>query len=114
MAAYLPLEVQRNGSFGCTLTFTDGEGEALDLTGARFDMGVRYAAGANGQRLMTAQVDAIDTALGMVALFVDGTVLAGLPGPMEIVELAYDLVCIQAGTRVPLLRGPLILTPGVS
>lgn len=114
MAAYLPLEVQRNGQESWTFQFLDTEKRPLDLTGATFDMGIRYAAGDNAGRLASAAVEMVDAVQGLVGVTINGATLDSLPGRMELVLLAYDLIVIQGGMRMPMLRGPLALTPGVS
>lgn len=113
MSAYLPLSLQRNGSIGRTLTFTDPAGDPLDLTGATFAMRVKYAAGA-GAVLATANIVITDAEAGEIRFVLLGGAFGAVPGPMEPVELAYDLIATQDGVPVDLLRGPLILLPGVS
>lgn len=114
MAANIDLQVQRNAVLGRTLSFTDNEGNPLDLTGATFDLGVRYAAGAPGGRIASGVVTLTDAALGVATVAIDGADFADVPGIMEIVVLAYDLIAIQDGDRMALMRGALILIPGVS
>lgn len=114
MAAYLPLEVARNGVFGALLTMTDLENAPLDLTGTTFRMTVRYAAGSAGNPLLVVTPEIVDADAGEVEVLLDGRQLAGVPGPMEPVELAYDLIAIQGTTQMPLVEGPLLLKPGVS
>lgn len=114
MAANLDLQVQRNAMLGRTLSFTDREGDPLDLTGATFDLGIRYSAGASGDRVASGVVNIIDAALGQVSVSINGANFGAVPGAMEIVVLAYDLIAIQGGDRMALMRGSLILIPGVS
>lgn len=114
MSAYLPLEVQRNGVWVRSLTFTDTDGEPLDLTGATFLLRIRYAAGVQGPALASASFEVADPGQGVVNVTIDGMALNAVPGAMEPVELAYDLIVTQGGLRMPMLRGPLILLPGVS
>lgn len=113
MTAYLPIELQRNGSFGATLTFTDSDGAPLDLEDCTFVCQAKSAAGATPV-IASATVEIEDVDAGEVTLTFNGADFSGVPGKFERVELAYDLVAVQDAVRMPLLRGPLILLPGVS
>lgn len=114
MAAYLDLEVQRNGMFGRTLSFTDSEGDPLDVSGAVFDLGIKSAAGSTEPRIASATITPVDPVLGIVRVAIDGADFGAVPGAMEIVLLAYDLIATQDDERMVLVRGTLILIPGVS
>lgn len=114
MAGYLPLEVQRNGSFAALLTITDDAGEGLDLTGAEITMGVHYASGMGGDALAYFATEIIDAANGAVDVLIQGSQFIGVPGQFEPVVLAYDLKVTQDETPMVLMRGPLTLLPGVS
>lgn len=113
MSAFLPLQLQRNGSLSRTLTFTDPDDVPLDLTGATFVLRVKYAAG-TGAVLAEATVTVTDPAAGEVRMTLLGSSFGAVPGVMDALELAYDLVATQDGVPVDLLRGPLYLLPGVS
>lgn len=114
MAEYLDLQVQRNATLSRTLAFTDAEGAPLDLTGVTFTLGVKYAAGAAGGRIASGSVTAIDAVNGLAQLSIRGSLFNSVPGEMEIVTLAYDLLGFQDNEPMALARGALFLLPGVS
>lgn len=113
MAAYHAIEVQRNAIYSRLWRFTDSAGEPIDLTDAAFDMDVKYAEG-EAVTLASFTITVTNALLGEATVAINGAAFAAVPGAKERVTLAYDLLATQLGVVMPLARGALHLTPGVS
>lgn len=113
MTMYLPLSVQRNARYRREWAFTTADGEPVDLTGATFEMDVKYAADPGEPVLGSATITIADAVAGRITVDLDGAAIDA-DGAQEVVRLAYDLIAVQGGTRMVLARGPLDLVPGVS
>lgn len=110
----LDILVPRNGDYRQDWRLTDNEGEPIDLTGCSVQLDVRYVAG-QGSVLTSATVDLHDPVNGTFTLSILGDDLADLPGPTEIVRLAYDLRVVDADGGIQVFpRGQVILVPGVT
>jgi hypothetical protein len=113
-AAYRPIDLQRNETYLRDWVFSDLEGNPIDLTGATFEMDVKYAGGDPGAVLASFDIVVADAEGGRITISLDATELAAVPGEMERVTLAYDLLATQNGTPMAIAAGPLNLLPGVS
>jgi hypothetical protein len=109
------IAVQRNAEYLRNWSLVDGNRDPVDLTGSTFALDIKYAAGAPDPPLASGTV-AIegDPVNGVISVHIDGADFAALPGDQEVVRLAYDLVATQAGLKMVLARGALLLQPGVS
>lgn len=107
--------LSRNGTWSRIFEIVNEDDEPYDIIGATFDLDVRYTPGQSGEPL-------ISITLAVVGPTTDGAITAELEGSSfdaignldRNLRLVYDLVCTQEGTRIPLLKGTLLLTPGVS
>ena len=115
MAARLDIEVPRNGDYFARWTLRDrNTREPLDITGWTLTLSIASVAGA----IAPANAN-VERSAGIIAC-AEGRArnrrsCAGVPGPMEIVRLAYDFVATDTtGVRVVETRGQIILMPGVS
>jgi len=115
MAARLDIEVPRNGDYFARWTLRDrNTREPLDITGWTLTLSIASVAGA-GSTVASATFSARDNPGGSFNIRIRGSDCAGVPGPMEIVRLAYDFVATDTtGVRVVETRGQIILMPGVS
>lgn len=114
MAQLVDIELQRNEVLTLDYALKDADGGTLDITGATFALDVMTAAGVGGSPIASATVTILDPALGIIAITLDGSDFAAVDGAMEIVRLAYDLIMTLEGTPSAVMRGGLILVPGVS
>lgn len=112
---YLPVELNRNGSWVRTILLYDLAGGAVDASAWAIAGAVRMAAGAAGAALATFTVDAVDADNGQYLLTLLGSDLDALDGAQETIRLAYDVRATRSG-RPPeiLMQGPVILNPGVT
>lgn len=114
MSAYLPISIHRNGSYAAHWILRDTDGNAIDLTGATFVMKARYAAGAGGGEISSATLLVDDPTGGGLSITWLGSLFSSVPGSMDRVTLAYDLLMTLSGVPQILAFGPLYLFPGVS
>lgn len=112
--ANLNIELQRNSSYIRHWTFRDAAGDAIDITNAVFRMEVKYNAGLPDPALASATFEIIDAGGGVVQVSLLGADFDEVPGEQELVRLAYDCIAEQDGDEFPVLRGAILLLPGVS
>lgn len=110
----LDIELPRNADYRREYAIVDDDGAALDLTGAVFDLEVKYRAGDADPPIADATITVTDAPGGIVEVHLSGDQFAAVPGVNEIVRLAYDWKATQDGDDTILARGAIILTPGVS
>jgi hypothetical protein len=114
MPAQMNFSCQRNANQIFDWAITDTNGNAVDLTGATFDLGVKYAP-SDADNIAEGGVIVVgDAANGVIRIVFDGAYFAAVPGPDEIVRLVYDLIAHQDGLHICLARGQFLLLPGVS
>jgi hypothetical protein len=113
MAEQRDIEIQRNETFSYDFQVLNSEGDPLNVTGATFSMKVKERAGDTAV-LATATVTVVDATIGHIRISLAGSALSAVPGTMEIVRLAYDLVMTLSGVPRVIMRGTLVLVPGVS
>lgn len=107
------LRVPRNGDYheGWQLHVKN---DPIDLTGCTLELFVRYSAG-QGSVLSQASFDIYDRANGLFDLLIAGGAFAAVPGPAEIVRLAYDLrLTYPDGVKAVPVAGQILLTPGAT
>ncbi len=114
-AGYLPITVERNGSYLEGWQITDDAGAPLDITGWTFEMAVKYAAGDADPPLALFTVTVVDLPTAQLEVKLLGSALVAVPGEHETVKLAYDFIAKDAA-NVPsaYVKGPIYLEPGVS
>jgi hypothetical protein len=113
-AAYLPLSVERNGVYVDTWQISDDNGAPIDLTSATLKMAFKYSAGEPDPPLALATLTVVEAAAGKFTVYIPGPAFGAVPGVMDIVVLAYDLVIMRSGTPIVYATGPLTLLPGVT
>lgn len=115
MAADLDIEVPRNGDYFAGWTMRDRlTNEVIDLADWVLELKVRAVAG-QGAVLASASFPTRDDALGYFDIRIRGSDFEAVPGPSEIVRLAYDFRATDpTGVRVIETRGQIILIPGAT
>lgn len=109
------IELQRNDTFRREFAIADAAGVAVDLSTATLSLKVRYNGGAPGSALATATVSLVgDGTAGILEVLLTGDQFSSVPGEQERVPLAYDLLATISGDDIILMRGELLLVPGVS
>jgi hypothetical protein len=107
--------VPRNGDYFRTWQLVDDEGAPVDLTGHALVLAVRAAAGEEGEPIASATITIEALPHGNFDVLLHGAHFDDVPGPMEIVRLAYDLKRTDpTGIITVEVRGAVILKPGVS
>ncbi|QJR01711.1 hypothetical protein HH800_05590 [Sphingobium yanoikuyae] len=109
----LDIRVPRNGDYHEGWQLHSG-GEPIDLTGCTLELFVRYSAG-QGLVLSQASFDIYDRANGKFDLLITGSAFGSVPGPAEIVRLAYDIrLTYPDGVKAVPVAGQILLTPGAT
>lgn len=117
------LTARRNAPFAEVWTFTEEDGTPVDFTGATVTMQVRLYGAQPGDALVdlaavgTALTEGLVVSAGQVAVFIDSTTLAFLPGssPGATDKFEYDLKVKRTGIVAELWRyGLFSLKPGVT
>lgn len=109
------IELQRNGDYRREYAIVDDDGAPLDLTGAVHAFDVKVRAGDPDPVLASATVTTVGPAVdGVVEVHLSGDQFAAVGGAQEIVRLAYDWKVTQDGDDNIIMRGYIVLTPGVS
>lgn len=105
----------RNGSYQKTWTLRDDDGNPIDLTGYTFAMAVKASAGAPGAAIANATIVPVGALTnGQISVTLLGSAFAAVPGPQDIVRLAYDFKATKASVPNIWVQGTIVLTPGVS
>lgn len=108
------LELQRNATLTLEFEVQDATGTALDITGDTFKLDVKARAGDADPPLASATIAVLDAPTGLISIYLEGSDFSAVAGAFETVRLAYDLIGTIDGKDVPLMRGTLLLVPGVS
>lgn len=110
----IAIEVQRNAIKKIGITFLNQDTRLpVDLSGYSFVCKIKKAAGAS-EVVGLASISATNLAKGTINIVFDGMQLNYLPGAMEQVILCYDVLVNDGSGPQVIMRGPLILSPGVS
>jgi len=112
---YLPIELNRNGSWVRTILLYDLSGNPVDASHWTLAGAVKAAAGVSGGALATFTITPTPGADGQYLIELLGSDLNAVDGDQAIVRLAYDIRATR-NTYPPeiLLQGPVILNPGVT
>ena len=111
----MDIEVPRNGDFSRTGQLVDADGLPIDLTGNAMALDIRRLPGDGGAPVASAAVEIEPGIMGYFTETIRGAALATVPGPYEVVRLAYDLRRIDSGGLVTIeRRGVINLVPGVT
>ena len=114
MAGFLSVSVPRNGTWGASLEFKSRDGTPIDLAGSRLVFSINFSAGLETAPIYQVDMTIADALNGKARVTIDGRLFSdSVPGHMELVTLAYDVVCLQGDLTMPILAGPLNYTPGV-
>jgi len=109
----LHIELQRNERKLIELAVTDRSGAVIDLTNATITCPVGLAPGL-GTILMNWDVTLVEPSAGRLIVELDGITLDPLvAGDQDQISLVYNLVAVQSGQQLVLLRGTIFLNPGV-
>lgn len=110
----LDLVVQRNAvlPIGYQLIGND-DGAPIDLDGQTLLCRVKYNAGASAI-LATPLISIVNSSEGQFEILFDGRVFSSVPGTLEVVQLAYDVIATSVNDPICVMRGTFYLTPGVS
>lgn len=112
--AILDIELSRNIDWQRGFTIKDEEGEPVDLTGTVFDFDIRYVRGVAGAPLIDIPVNCEEPETGFFDFTLHGAAFDNFGNKFTNSQFVYDLVGIQDGVRIPLLKGTITLFPGVS
>lgn len=108
----VPIEVSRNGTTPISLEIWDDiANEPVDLSGLALTCGVASALGESS--LYSPACSVPDPVAGLVDINFDGSVLSAVPGAQETVRLAYEVKASDGQATVTVMRGPLLLIPGI-
>lgn len=112
----MDIRLYRNADYYEGWQLTDADGAPIALNAVSMEMQIKAAASdSSGEILANADIDIVDPAQGIFTVRIDGADLSTVPGPKEIVRLAYDLRLAYAdGVQAVPVAGQIILTPGVS
>lgn len=126
----VPLHLQRNEDYRATVTLTDSEGVALDLTGHTFDMKIKQAAGSPVTVLdLDTETDGAITGIKLLTPLTAGQIqitikeadldagitTAAIGNTHGVTALAYDLLMTDPESiKRCIMRGPFKYEPGVT
>lgn len=110
------ITLQRNADFSRGFTLTDDAEPPvpLDLTGATFDMDIRYTAGVSGAPLVDVPIVCETPVTGYFEFTLSGSMFINIGNPVVNARFVYDIIATQDGRRIPLVSGNILLLPGVS
>lgn len=110
----LDILVQRNAvlPIGYQLIGND-DGTPIDLSAYTLLCRVKYNAGASTV-LATPAIEIADAPNGRFEILFDGRMFSSVPGVLEVVQLAYDVLASDVDGPVCIMRGTFYLAPGVS
>jgi len=109
----MPIEVSRVANVPIGGQFWDDVANApLDVSGYTFLANVAIS---DGQPIiLNIPVTVTSASLGMIDFNIDGYALSTIDGEMDSVSLSYQIKATDfAGNSIIVVRGPLILTPGI-
>lgn len=108
----VPIEVSRNGTTPIGLQIWDEiSGEPVDLTDCVVSCRVSETLGSPPRAIYP--IDPVDLQNGEFDILIDGGALSGIGGANQIVRMAYEIKSESGGITVTVMRGPLILIPGI-
>lgn len=115
-AATLDIELARNEDWARGFIATDNADPPvpLDLTGATFDLDIRFTHGTLGAPIVDVPVLCEEPETGYFEFVVNGSAFADIGNPNRNIRFVYDLVITQDGRRLNIVAGTILLRPGVS
>lgn len=108
----VPIEVSRNGNTPISLEIWDDVGnEPVDLSGLTLTCRVANALGEID--LYSPDCNVPDPISGLVDINFAGSGLSFVSGAQETVRLSYEVKASDGQVSVTVMRGPLLLIPGI-
>ena len=111
---YLDITIQRNEHRFIGLVITDKDGVPIDdLNTFTYSFAIGLNENSTAPAIAHWAVTVDDATTGLLSINAGGGVLDGVPGTQEIVRIAYNLIAIRDPEALILMRGAIILNPGV-
>ena len=114
MATLVPVSIVQGSDYSDTLTLTDGNGAALNLTGWTITSQIRRASGYSILATFTVTVSAPTT--GVVYRNLTGAVTSTIPVPFgDGITHFHDVLGTRGdGVKIRLIQGPVTVDPQIT